>query len=129
MSTEGGLQNGDSPLGSLKNQPDKGCPPRIHTPVSGGLWKNLGRQLQPGGVGGSGHLPVAGGPGHGLGHRGHLLPVPGGCTGHGQRRAVGGVWGVGEKMVKRGALRGSLLRVACSGFYVHLKSVFPLIRF
>ena len=37
--------------------------------------------------------------------------------------------GGGGKMVKVGALRGSLLRVACSGFYVHLKSVFPLIRF
>ena len=34
-----------------------------------------------------------------------------------------------KKMEKRGALRGSLLKVACSGFYVHLKSVFPLIRF
>ena len=36
---------------------------------------------------------------------------------------------VGEKMVKVGGLGGGLLRVACSGFYVHLKSVFPLIRF
>ena len=37
--------------------------------------------------------------------------------------------GGGEKMVKVGGLGGGLLRVACSGFYVHLKSVFPLIRF
>ena len=35
----------------------------------------------------------------------------------------------GEKMVKRGGPGGGLLMVACSGFYVHLKSVFPLIRF
>ena len=35
----------------------------------------------------------------------------------------------GEKMEKRGALGEGLLMVACSGFYVHLKSVFPLIRF
>ena len=35
----------------------------------------------------------------------------------------------GGKMVKVGGLGGGLLRVACSGFYVHLKSVFPLIRF
>ena len=35
----------------------------------------------------------------------------------------------GEKMGKTGGLGGGLLRVACSGFYVHLKSVFPLIRF
>ena len=44
----------------------------------------------------------------------------------------GGVgWGgVGKKkMEKVGGLGGGLLRVACSGFYVHLKSVFPLIRF
>ena len=34
-----------------------------------------------------------------------------------------------QKMVKVGGLGGGLLRVACSGFYVHLKSVFPLIRF
>ena len=34
-----------------------------------------------------------------------------------------------KKMVKVGGLGGGLLRVACSGFYVHLKSVFPLIRF
>ena len=33
------------------------------------------------------------------------------------------------KMVKRGGPGGGLLMVACSGFYVHLKSVFPLIRF
>ena len=32
-------------------------------------------------------------------------------------------------MEKTGGLGGGLLRVACSGFYVHLKSVFPLIRF
>ena len=37
--------------------------------------------------------------------------------------------GGGEKMGKTGGLGGGLLRVACSGFYVHLKSVFPLIRF
>ena len=37
--------------------------------------------------------------------------------------------GGGEKMEKRGALGEGLLMVACSGFYVHLKSVFPLIRF
>ena len=32
-------------------------------------------------------------------------------------------------MEKVGGLGGGLLMVACSGFYVHLKSVFPLIRF
>ncbi|CAJ1377658.1 unnamed protein product [Effrenium voratum] len=35
----------------------------------------------------------------------------------------------GEKIVKRGGPGGGLLMVACSGFYVNLKSVFPLIRF
>ena len=39
-------------------------------------------------------------------------------------RAVRG-GGNGEK----GLAEGGQLRVACSGFYVHLKSVFPLIRF
>ena len=34
-----------------------------------------------------------------------------------------------KKMVKVGGLGGGLLMVPCSGFYVHLKSVFPLIRF
>ena len=38
-------------------------------------------------------------------------------------------WGHPQKMEKTGGLGGGLLRVACSGFYVHLKSVFPLIRF
>ena len=32
-------------------------------------------------------------------------------------------------MEKRGALGEGLLMVACYGFYVHLKSVFPLISF
>ena len=34
-----------------------------------------------------------------------------------------------QKMVKVGGLGGGLLWVACSGFYVNLKSVVPLIRF
>ena len=34
-----------------------------------------------------------------------------------------------QKMVKRGGLRGGQLMVPCSGFYVHLNSVFPLLRF
>ena len=34
-----------------------------------------------------------------------------------------------HKMVKVGGLGGGLLMVPCYGFYVHLKSVFPLIRF
>ena len=34
-----------------------------------------------------------------------------------------------KKMVKVGGLGGGLLMVPCYGFYVHLKSVFPLIRF
>ena len=48
----------------------------------------------------------------------NLMPGPLGGGGRG-----------GEKMEKTGGLGGGLLRVACSGFYVHLKSVFPLIRF
>ena len=36
---------------------------------------------------------------------------------------------MGEKIAKRGGLGEDLLMVACSGFYVNLKSVLPLIRF
>ena len=55
-----------------------------------------------------------------------------GCGAWGVGWGVGcGGWGVGlgEKMEKVGGLGGSLLMVPCYGFYVHLKSVFPLIRF
>ena len=37
--------------------------------------------------------------------------------------------GEGKKIEKRGELGEDLLMVPCSGFYVNLKSVFPLIRF
>ena len=37
--------------------------------------------------------------------------------------------GEGEKIGKRWGPGGGLLMVPCSGFYVLLKSVFPLIRF
>ena len=47
--------------------------------------------------------------------------------GGGRSVLLGG--GGGGKMEKRGGPGGGLLMVACSGFYVHLKSVFPLIRF
>ena len=40
-----------------------------------------------------------------------------------------GPGGGGGKIVKVGGLGGGLLMVACYGFYVHLKSVLPLIRF
>ena len=42
---------------------------------------------------------------------------------------VWGVGGRGGKLEKRGYPGGGLLMVVCSGFYVNLKSVFPLIRF
>ena len=43
---------------------------------------------------------------------------------------VGTTRGVGRgKMVKRLGLREDLLMVGCSGFYVHLKNVYALIRF
>ena len=52
--------------------------------------------------------------------------------GHTERDRAGGVLcggGGGGKIANRGAPGGGLLMVPCSGFYVNLKSVFPLIRF
>ena len=52
-----------------------------------------------------------------------------GLTEGGVRGWGAGVGGWGKKLQKGGGLGEELLMVSCSGFYVNLKSVFPLFCF